>query len=110
VALAGGGFVVTWHGVRSNIEAQVFDANGQPEGDKILVSPTVYLFNTTTPAQVAPLADGGFVVTWVDSTHDNSSLAIKAQEFDAAGTKQGAEILVNGATLGIVPNDFVQTN
>lgn len=62
--------------------------------------------NTTTAGNqvdidVTALAGGGFVVTWVDSSAvagDTSGQAVRAQVFDAAGTKVGSEILVNTIT------------
>lgn len=56
--------------------------------------------------QVARLANGGFVVTWVDwastidtTVADGSWSAIKAQVYSAAGTPVGRELQVNTATL-----------
>lgn len=66
-----------------------------------------FLVNTTTPNNqdqptVTSLASGGFVVSWADLSGqggDASGNGIKAQIFDAAGAKVGAEFLVNTATL-----------
>ena len=57
--------------------------------------------NQTAPA-VSTFADGGFVVVWgsADPTQDGSDSAIKAQLFDSAGRKVGAEFLVNSAASG----------
>ena len=56
--------------------------------------------------QTARLNGGGFVVTWVDwadridpTVADGSWSGIKAQVFASNGTKVGAEIAVNSATL-----------
>src|SRR5262245_55699499 len=116
-ALADGGFVVTWedssHGAGGAtgdasslaVKAQVFDAAGEKVGAEILVNTATA--NDQDRPRITALADGGFVVTWEDSSHgaggatgDASSLAVKAQVFDAAGEKVGAEILVNTATAG----------
>ncbi len=67
-----------------------------------------FLVNTTTPngqyeSVITALADGRFVVTWRDSSttgDDTSSLAIRAQVFNADGTLSGAEFLVNTTTSG----------
>jgi hypothetical protein len=116
-ALQNGGFVVTWNDLSQGVggaggdtsgfavKAQVFAAGGTPVGAEILVN------NATTSAQrdpqVTALSNGGFVVTWQDSSQgvggaggDTSSLAVKAQVFAAGGTPVGAEILVNSATAG----------
>ena len=116
-ALSNGGFVVTWRDdsegaggatgdTSSNaVKAQVFAADGTPVGGEILV-------NTATADeqgnfQIAALSNGGFVVTWTDSSHgaggaigDADGEAIKAQVFTAGGTAVGGEILVNTATAG----------
>ena len=110
--LSNGGFVVVWDanspgpgGDNSGraVKAQVFTAEGVAVGSEILV-------NTATIAdqnneQVTALSNGGFVVTWGDSSQgaggasgDASSRAVKAQVFAADGTAVGGEILVNTAT------------
>ena len=115
VALAGGGFVVTWEdtslgvggaagdGIFGAVKAQVFAADGTRIGTELLV-------NTATDGnqdseQIAALASGGFVVTWQDAsqgvggaTGDSDGSAVKAQMFRADGTRVGTELLVNTAT------------
>jgi Ca2+-binding RTX toxin-like protein len=106
--LSNGGFVVTWQdgfsglGEDANVEAQVFTAAGVKTGSEILVNTATE--NDQSGQQITALANGGFVVTWTDSSHgiggatgDDSSTAIKAQVFAADGTKTGSEILVNTA-------------
>ena len=66
-----------------------------------------YLVNTqTSGAQASPciatLADGGYVICWVDygeTAGDSSGSAIKAQIYEASGTKRGVEFLVNTMTI-----------
>ena len=105
-ALSNGGFVATWStqdsaqdGSSSAIKAQVFDASGTAQGNEFLVN-TETVNNQYHPA-ITALSSGGFVVTWTtqDSTQDGSGTAIKAQLFDASGTAQGGEFLVNSETL-----------
>lgn len=57
--------------------------------------------NRTAPS-VSTFADGGFIAVWVttDPTQDGDGNAIKAQLFDAAGSKAGIEFLVNSAANG----------
>ncbi len=57
--------------------------------------------NQTAPA-ITYFANGGFVIVWgtLDPAQDGSESAIKAQLFDAAGNKVGAEFRVNSAALG----------
>ena len=58
---------------------------------------TEFLLNTTKnndqyQSSIQSLADGRFVVTWADtsqSADDNSGFAIRAQIFDADGSKSG---------------------
>jgi Ca2+-binding RTX toxin-like protein len=103
--LADGRFVAAWRDFdglwESNIRVQAFDSNGVKSGAEISV-------NTTTagvqwePA-VAGLANGRYVVSWTDESEsglDESSYAVRAQVFNANGTKFGGEILVNTATVG----------
>ncbi len=67
---------------------------------------TEFLINTTTTNSqseptITALADGRFVVAWTDggaSGGDTSSDAVRAQVFNADGSKSGAEFLVNTTT------------
>ena len=114
-ALSAGGFVVTWQDLSlgvggatgdasgNAVKAQVFNAAGAMVGTEILVNTATT--NSQSVAQITALSDGGFVVTWLDSstgvggaTGDASGFAVKAQVFDAAGAMVGTEILVNTAT------------
>lgn len=60
-----------------------------------------FLVNTETAglqynSTITGLADGGFVVTWMDvsgTLGDSDGSSIKAQVFDASGAKQGSEFL-----------------
>ncbi|MEP2766238.1 MAG: hypothetical protein ABJP39_19090, partial [Marinobacter alexandrii] len=113
--LSNGGFVVTWEDASLGvggatgdtsfiaIKAQVFNADGMPVGDEILVN-TATLYDQEQP-EIMALTDGGFVVTWLDESQgnggasgDTSGYAIKAQVFGTDGTKVGPELLVNTAT------------
>jgi Bacterial Ig domain/Cadherin-like domain len=109
-ALTNGNFVVTWEdnslqggdASSTSIKAQMFNVSGNAVstvGGEVLVN------TATQNGQIAPaitaLAGGGFVVTWSDASGqggDASGFGIKAQMFDASGTKAGGEFLVNTAT------------
>ncbi len=108
-ALADGRFVVAWTDDSASggdtsgaaVRAQVFDADGSKSGAEFLVN------TTTTDVQLIPtitaLADGRFVVAWTDgskSGDDPSDFALRAQVFNADGSKSGAEFLVNTTTTG----------
>ena len=106
-ALAGGGFVITWatrdpaqDGSSGAVKGQIFDASGARVGGEFLVNTEAA--DIQREAVVTGTPDGGFVVAWTNysSSQDGSSLAIKAQAFDAAGAKVGAEMLVNTLTSG----------
>ncbi|MGH6734576.1 MAG: calcium-binding protein [Methyloceanibacter sp.] len=105
--LADGRFVVAWTDASQSgddtdgaaIRAQVFNADGTKSGSEILVN------TTTDQAQDDPaitaLADGRFVITWTDASQsggDSSSTAVRAQVFNADGSKSGSEFLVNATT------------
>lgn len=114
--LANGGFVVTWQVTtidpdfpkdgfpgdyisQGGIKAQVFGADGAKVGTEVLVnsqSPYYGRAPTTTG-----LANGGFVVTWVDGSStlgDSDDSGIHAQVYGANGEKVGTEFLVNTQT------------
>jgi hypothetical protein len=106
-ALTNGGFVISWYDPSGSagdvdsgaIHAQVFNGNGGESGDEFLVN------TTTAGIQYAPvstsLADGRFIVSWTDESAtggDTAGAAIRAQIFNADGTKSGAELLVNTTT------------
>ncbi len=50
---------------------------------------------------MAPLNDGGFVVTWSSLDQDGSSWGVYAQRYDAAGAAVGTEFLLNQTTSGL---------
>ncbi|MEM8644753.1 MAG: Ig-like domain-containing protein [Pseudomonadota bacterium] len=95
-SFATSGFVAVWESYLQDgsgyaIVAQRFDDLGTPVGAEQVV-------NTTTEgsqqnAQVAVLADGGFVVTW--QSGDASGDGIFLQRFAADGSAVGAEVQVN---------------
>lgn len=104
-ALADGTLVVIWADFSrlgadtsgSGVKGRLLSADGQPLGDEFLV-------NTTTPdlqyrADVTALAGGGFVVTWING-QISSTREVRAQVFEADGSRIGGEISVNTATAG----------
>ena len=97
-ALAGGGFVVTWHsyaqdGSLYGIYGQRYDASGAALGAEFRIN------SRTSDEQqkpwVAALADGGFVVTWQDHGQDGSGWGIYGQRYDADGGVAGDEFRIN---------------
>jgi hypothetical protein len=98
VAALRDGFVVVWTAPSSSvtdIRATILSNTGTTVASNILVNT-----NTTAAqneASVVALADGGFVVTW---ENDLTNL-VRAQRFDAVGSKIGAEFTVkNGVSDG----------
>ncbi|MDB5676564.1 MAG: hypothetical protein JWM65_3546, partial [Sphingomonas bacterium] len=115
-ALANGGFVVTWTDnsagvggatgdtIGAAIKAQVYAADGSRIGTELLVNTATS--SGQTGEQITALSNGGFVVTWTDSsagvggaTGDASTDAVKAQVYAPDGSRIGTELLVNTATV-----------
>ena len=110
VKLANGNFVVVWDDISraasgpddiESVRGQLFSSAGQPIGTEFLVN--TFTYNNQVDSHVAPLANGGFVVSWTDYSYqggDSDKSAVKAQIFDAAGARVGGEILVNTTIAG----------
>jgi methionine-rich copper-binding protein CopC len=104
--LAGSGaVVVSTRGLlpdgRTELIAQGFNAAGQAlTGQQTIVSATAVL-----DSKVTALADGSFVVSWLDSqTQQQTTLqTVYAQRFDASGAKLGDQVLV-GTSQGLYPH------
>ena len=106
--LANGTLVAVWESsTGEDVKGRLLAADGTAIGTEFLVN-TATADNQTTPA-VTGLAGGGFVVTWAtsDIAQDGSKDAVKAQLFDAAGTKLGGEFLVNTQTANIQWNPAI---
>lgn len=106
-ALANGGFVVAWtdasgtRGATGNaVIARVFDSSGTALTGDLVVRPQTSAYSQID-ANVAGLADGGFIVVFGDSSTlygDTSGGGIVGQRFDAAGNPLGGAILINSTT------------
>lgn len=104
-ALSGGGFVIVWQtedagadGSGSAIMAQIYDDSGNAVGDNFVVNTTANL--EQIEPSVAALGDGGFVVTWTDTsqnTDPNVLYEVRGQVFGADGSKIGDEFTANRA-------------
>ena len=106
-ALENGGFVLVWdsHGQDAGssgygVIARVYNADGTPLGDEIIANATEAL--SQEHVSVAPMRNGGFVVTWKDQSgvFDSSSGGIVGRVFDGAGSPVSDEFLVNTGTEG----------
>ncbi len=95
------GYVVIWQSERQDgssydVYMQRYDLEGVAQGSETRVNTT-----TTTvqyEANVAGLADGGFVVTW--DALDTGSFDVLYQRFDANGIPQGGETRANTTVSG----------
>lgn len=106
--LAGGRLVIAWRDASgigdvsaSGIRAQVFSADGVAIGSEILVND--YTLNSQAFPTVTATEDGGFAIAWQDNSllsDDVSGYGIRAQMFDADGTKQGVDFVMNAAIVG----------
>jgi Ca2+-binding RTX toxin-like protein len=85
--LENGNFVLTYDkqiSGNTDVYAQIFNSNGVAIGNEFLVN-TNTLYNQNV-GQIAKLADGGFVITWIGGVNDNN---FYAQTFSADGSKVG---------------------
>ncbi len=101
-ALADGGFVVTWQDLSETqfeafnwvIKAQVFSAEGAKVGNEFKVN-TRYTDSDVDP-DVTALENGGFVITWGDSSGPPEEYGdIQARIFSATGTPAGNQFRFN---------------
>jgi hypothetical protein len=100
-ALESGGFVVAWEsngqdGSGLGVFAQMFHADGTRIGDGFKVN-TFTELDQSNPS-VAPLMDGGFVITWHSQNQDGDDWGIFGQSFDSQGQKIGVEFQLNVTT------------
>jgi Ca2+-binding RTX toxin-like protein len=106
-ALSDGRFVAVWDDYSQtgadtsaySIRGQLFNANGSKSGNEFLVNTTAVA--DQTGAHVTALTAGGYVVAWSDysqSVDDPTHYAVRAQVFNADGTRRGSEFLVNSTT------------
>ncbi|WP_046003550.1 dockerin type I domain-containing protein [Pseudoalteromonas rubra] len=92
--LPDGGFVVTWHQqadapeTRSDIIAQRYAANGEPNGARIEVN-TSKLGGAFNPV-VITLNNGQYVIAW-QAPDSAGNYDIVAQRYNTDGTKSGSE-------------------
>uniref|UniRef100_UPI00286F8B85 Tc toxin subunit A-related protein n=1 Tax=Aeromonas aquatica TaxID=558964 RepID=UPI00286F8B85 len=100
VTLKDGGWVTVWNtntqdGTKDNIYFRRFDATGNAIGGEVKAN------STTAGGQIngsaIALEDGGWVVLWT-SESDSSSLGTYMQRYNADGTMNGSEALVNTTT------------
>ncbi len=100
-ALNGGGYVVAFRTTRlltgEDVALRLVNADGTPVGTSEITANTTTSNDQQSPS-AAPLADGGFVVTWESAGQDMGGWGVYGQRFTATGTKNGGEFLVNATT------------
>jgi len=94
-ALDGGGWVVIWLSGDAHMMQQAYNANGTPQGVETQVDTDgMYASNQ----KVTALSDGGWVVTWTVIGSSETFYHVYQQAFNADGTKNGDETLLNTLT------------
>ncbi|MDH4651395.1 MULTISPECIES: S-layer family protein [unclassified Pseudomonas] len=86
VALADGGWVVTWYSNKNgsgDVYAQHYGADATAIGGEVLVS-SLAIHEQAFPATSA-LGDGGWLVTWAVASQNGIDTGIYARRYDAAG-------------------------
>lgn len=101
-ALSGGGWVVAWisdgqDGSGLGVYQQAYSANGTPSGGENRVNSNAA--NNQSPATIAALANGGWIVAWDSMEQDGSGTDVYQQAYLANGTPAGSETRVNTYTL-----------
>jgi hypothetical protein len=96
-----GDFVVSWasfyqDGSNYGIYAQRYNNAGTPQSTEFKVSTAFN--NNQSIAGIAMDNDGDFVITWRSNLQDGSLYGIYAKRYNATGTAQGAEFIVNTYT------------
>ena len=105
LALANGGFVVTWADANqaspdtdgTAVRAQVFDAAGDEVGDEFTVN--TFAAGSQNSARLVAMPDGGFAAIY-GSNSDILNSRIRGQIFDEFGNRVGDEFLANTTTTG----------
>lgn len=110
VTLKNGDWAAIWVAIgdEADIFVRLYRENDQPYSDSTL---DVRVNGTGVGHQYGPeiarLANGGFVVTWVSQEQDGSGTGVYQQAFNASGAKLRGEVRVNGTTAGNQDNQKV---
>jgi Ca2+-binding RTX toxin-like protein len=99
MALAGGGWVVTWHsagqdGSGYGVYQQAYNADGSTLGGEVRVNS--YVTGHQSGPEIMALAGGGWVVNWTSFGRDElMSWGVYQQAYNADGSALGGEVRVN---------------
>jgi Ca2+-binding RTX toxin-like protein len=108
-ALQNGGWVVAWTAMEGNdynVYQQHFNANGEAAGAVDSVVSVNTEFGQKRPS-VAAMADGGWIVTWMDEESGQKD-AIYQRRFSPDGQPQSStDILVQGDAMEVQTNPIV---
>jgi len=112
IAMASDGkFIITWNGKGSGdtagIFAQKYNADGTTNGSNFLVN--TYTTSTQEYPSVAMASDGKFIISW-NGTGNSDTAGIFAQKYNANGSKNGSEFLVNTYTADIQSTPSIAMN
>ncbi|MBI3463927.1 MAG: hypothetical protein HY000_12845 [Planctomycetes bacterium] len=97
-----GNFVVAWEssgqdGSNLGVYAQRYNSSGTAQGSEFLVN--TQTTNSQASPSVAVDSDGDFVIAWESYGQDAANTwGVYAQRYNASGTAQGSEFLVNTYT------------
>ncbi|MGD9164939.1 MAG: DUF4347 domain-containing protein, partial [Chromatiales bacterium] len=92
-----GNFVVVWEDQNSgDVYGRLYDASGTATSDEFLINTTTAGLQQTVT--VAMDDDGNFMVVWTDYSQDGSGTGVYAQIYNADGSLNGGEFLVNETT------------
>jgi len=103
VAMNGSGsFIVAWvdgrsEGSNKDIYAQIYDESGIPQDSNFIVNDDAGSNKCKYPT-VATDENGNFVIGWQDERNGYNNPDIYAQMYDAIGTPQGSNFMVNDDT------------
>jgi hypothetical protein len=93
--------LVTWVDEREtgnpNIWSRRLDANGQPRSPELQVDLDDHGNGEAESALPLAHGDGGFSIVWTNFLPLISAVEVRAQRFDALGSRLGADTLITGA-------------
>src|SRR6056300_470090 len=108
-ALGNGSFVISWTSDKgsssTDIYAKIINADGSSTNSEFLVNTTTNL--SQYESSIAPLTNGGFVITWTSYSQDGDVDGVYARMFDASGNPISIEIQANTFTSSEQNNSSV---
>ncbi len=112
---ANGDFVIAWQsynqdGDKFGIFAQRYNADGSVGGAEFQVN--TFTNSSQEFPSIAMNAGGDFVIAWQSDNQDGDSKSIHAQRYNADGSVEGGEFLVNTRTSGpqVAPDVAMDVN